>query len=167
MVADVGDVPINVFDIKANVDIIHRHVASVVANGCRPLILGGDHFITYPILRAIKVCQSYLAITSNNPPINFSAPSLDKTHHVEQNRMTGITQYTPFDLLSVARFFKQVQNKRRNLLLFNQNTLLKKLKQSTWSYFNCSNAVIITLGLFSYLPATREDNAKRANPLAP
>ena len=49
MVADVGDVPINVFNIGANIDIIHRHVADVVATGCKPLILGGDHFITYSL----------------------------------------------------------------------------------------------------------------------
>jgi len=54
MVADVGDVPINVFNIEANIDIIHKHVAKVVATGCKPLILGGDHFITYPVLRAMK-----------------------------------------------------------------------------------------------------------------
>ena len=55
MVADVGDVPINVFNIEANIDIIHKYVAKVVSTGCKPLILGGDHFITYPILRAMKV----------------------------------------------------------------------------------------------------------------
>jgi len=33
MVADVGDVPINVFNIEANIDIICKHVAKVVATG--------------------------------------------------------------------------------------------------------------------------------------
>ena len=60
MVADVGDVPINVFNIEANIDIICKHVAKVVATGCKPLILGGDHFLTYPVLRAMKVCRCYL-----------------------------------------------------------------------------------------------------------
>ena len=55
MVADVGDVSINVFNLAANIDIIQQHVASIVNTGCKPLILGGDHTITYPILRAIKV----------------------------------------------------------------------------------------------------------------
>ena len=55
MVADVGDVPVNVFNIAANVDIIHQHVAKGIATGCKPLILGGDHSLSYPVLRAIKV----------------------------------------------------------------------------------------------------------------
>lgn len=52
-VADVGDVPINTFDLKKSVEIIHRHYASLIANGCRPLTLGGDHTLTLPVLRAM------------------------------------------------------------------------------------------------------------------
>ena len=60
MVADVGDVSVNVFDIEANIGIIHKHVAGIINNGCKPLIMGGDHTITYPILKAIKVCQIFI-----------------------------------------------------------------------------------------------------------
>lgn len=56
MVADVGDVSVNVFNTEANIGIIHQHVANIISNGCKPLIMGGDHTITYPILKAIKVC---------------------------------------------------------------------------------------------------------------
>ncbi|KAL9958961.1 hypothetical protein ACROYT_G036039 [Oculina patagonica] len=54
MVADVGDVAINVFNLGANIGIIQQHVANIVKTGCKPLIMGGDHTITYPILRALK-----------------------------------------------------------------------------------------------------------------
>ena len=57
MVADVGDVSINVFNLGANIGIIQQHVANIVNTGCKPLIMGGDHTITYPILRAMKVCK--------------------------------------------------------------------------------------------------------------
>ncbi len=50
--------------------------------------------------------------TNYNPPINFYARSLDKSHHVVQNRTTGISEYTPSDLISVARFCWQAKNKR-------------------------------------------------------
>lgn len=56
MVADVGDVSTNVLNLEANIEIIQKHVASIVNTGCKPLIVGGDHTITYPILKAIKVC---------------------------------------------------------------------------------------------------------------
>ncbi|HET7313803.1 arginase family protein, partial [Salinisphaera sp.] len=51
-VADIGDVPINTFDLKKSVDIIEAFHADVIATGCRPLTLGGDHTLTLPILRA-------------------------------------------------------------------------------------------------------------------
>ena len=60
MVADVGDVSVNVFNIEANIGIIHQHVAGIINNGCKPLIMGGDHTITYPILKAMKVCQIFI-----------------------------------------------------------------------------------------------------------
>ena len=60
MVADVGDVSVNVFNIEANIGIIHQHVAGIINNGCKPLIMGGDHTITYPILKAMKVCKIFI-----------------------------------------------------------------------------------------------------------
>ena len=74
-------------------------------------------------------CES-ICICTYNPPINFRARSLDKTHHVVQNRTTGISQYTPSDLISVVQFFIAVQNKRQSDLFqvsrFNKITVLKK-----------------------------------------
>ena len=53
-VADVGDVPINTFNIQKTADIITGYYRDVLSANCVPLTLGGDHFITYPILRAVK-----------------------------------------------------------------------------------------------------------------
>jgi guanidinobutyrase len=53
-VADIGDVPINTFDLKASVDIITGHYRGILAHGAIPLTLGGDHTLTWPILRAMK-----------------------------------------------------------------------------------------------------------------
>ncbi len=59
------------------------------------------------------ICHPYITdILRYNPPSNFCARSLDKTHHVVQNRTTDISEYTPSDLISVARFCRQAQNKR-------------------------------------------------------
>jgi len=54
MIADIGDIPINTYNLAATVDIIHNHISTIAAYGCKPLILGGDHTITYPILQGIK-----------------------------------------------------------------------------------------------------------------
>ena len=52
-VADIGDVPLNTFDLKKSVDIITDFYNCILAHDCIPLSLGGDHTMTYPILRAI------------------------------------------------------------------------------------------------------------------
>src|SRR5699024_8913600 len=48
-VADIGDVPINTFDLKKSVDIITAHYDGILAHGAIPLTLGGDHTRTWPI----------------------------------------------------------------------------------------------------------------------
>ena len=52
-VADIGDVAIDTFDLKRSVAIIERELAAVVAHGCVPLSMGGDHTLTFPILKAV------------------------------------------------------------------------------------------------------------------
>jgi guanidinobutyrase len=61
-VADIGDVPINTFDLKKTVDIITAHYAEVLSHGTIPLTLGGDHTLTWPILRAIKAKYGPVAL---------------------------------------------------------------------------------------------------------
>lgn len=53
-VADIGDVAINTFDLKKSVDIVTTAYKEILAHDCTPLTLGGDHTITYPILRAMR-----------------------------------------------------------------------------------------------------------------
>ncbi len=52
--ADIGDVPINTFDLKKSVDIIEAHYDAILAHGAIPLTMGGDHTLTWPILRAMR-----------------------------------------------------------------------------------------------------------------
>jgi len=52
-VADLGDVPINTYSIAKSLPLISAFYDEVLAHGCKPLTLGGDHTITLPILRAI------------------------------------------------------------------------------------------------------------------
>ena len=53
-VADIGDVPINTFDLKKSVDIITNFYDNVLIHNTIPLTLGGDHTLTWPILRAMR-----------------------------------------------------------------------------------------------------------------
>lgn len=53
-VADLGDVVINPYSLGDSIDRIERDFDAIVAAGCKPITLGGDHTITLPILRAMR-----------------------------------------------------------------------------------------------------------------
>ena len=53
-VADLGDIAIDTFDLKRSVEIIEAGIAGILAHGCTPITLGGDHTLTLPVLRAIR-----------------------------------------------------------------------------------------------------------------
>ena len=53
-VADIGDVPINTFDLKKSVEIIADAYRAILSHNAVPLTLGGDHTLTWPILRAMR-----------------------------------------------------------------------------------------------------------------
>lgn len=53
-VADIGDVPINTFDLKKSVDIITDFYDELLGHDAIPLTLGGDHTLTWPILRSMR-----------------------------------------------------------------------------------------------------------------
>lgn len=61
-VADIGDVPINTFDLKKSVNIITDHYREILSHGATPLTLGGDHTLTWPILRAVKEVHGPVAL---------------------------------------------------------------------------------------------------------
>src|SRR5919109_5085810 len=50
VVADVGDVAINTYDLKRSVEIIEAAYDEILSHDCRPLTVGGDHTIVLPIL---------------------------------------------------------------------------------------------------------------------
>jgi len=52
-VADVGDVPLNTFNLLKSIDIIESHFDTLLATGAKTVSMGGDHTIALPILRAI------------------------------------------------------------------------------------------------------------------
>uniref|UniRef100_H3D4F6 Agmatinase (putative) n=1 Tax=Tetraodon nigroviridis TaxID=99883 RepID=H3D4F6_TETNG len=52
-VADIGDVNVNLYDLKDTCRRIREAYRSILSTGCVPLTLGGDHTIAYPILQAV------------------------------------------------------------------------------------------------------------------
>ena len=52
-VADIGDVPLNTFNLAESIDIIEAYYDGVMATGAKTVSMGGDHTVTLPILRAL------------------------------------------------------------------------------------------------------------------
>lgn len=61
-IADVGDVPLNTFNLKDSIRIIEQYYDQVVAHDIKPLTIGGDHTIALPILRALKKKHGTMAL---------------------------------------------------------------------------------------------------------
>ena len=53
-VADIGDVPINTFNLSKSVQIIESFYDDINSHDAAPFTLGGDHTIVLPIIRAMK-----------------------------------------------------------------------------------------------------------------
>ncbi|GAB6053736.1 agmatinase [Magnetospira thiophila] len=61
-VVDYGDCFLDPHHPETVVETIERHIAEILAAGVFPLTLGGDHFIAYPILRAMAAHHGPVAL---------------------------------------------------------------------------------------------------------
>jgi len=61
-VADLGDVALNPFNLKASIDIIENHYKELLLDAITPMSLGGDHTIALPILRAVAEKHGQVAL---------------------------------------------------------------------------------------------------------
>ncbi len=52
-VADIGDCPVNPFNVTECLDMITAHYAAIAAAGAVPITAGGDHLVSLPILRGL------------------------------------------------------------------------------------------------------------------
>ena len=55
LVADAGDVYLTMYNVPQAADDIYQYYGKLLSTGCKPLTVGGDHTITYPILKAYRV----------------------------------------------------------------------------------------------------------------
>ncbi|MEL7059968.1 MAG: agmatinase [Acidobacteriota bacterium] len=51
---DTGDVDTVYFSHERNLDLVHRHLTAILDHEALPVVLGGDHSISYPVLRAFE-----------------------------------------------------------------------------------------------------------------
>ncbi|MFJ1256562.1 agmatinase [Cupriavidus sp. CuC1] len=61
-VADIGDVATNPYNLHDSIARIEAAYRDIIATGCRPVGLGGDHTVTLPILRAMHARYGRLGL---------------------------------------------------------------------------------------------------------
>ena len=61
-VADLGDLPINTYNIEKSYDIVTANNHKILSSSCVPFALGGDHSIVLPILRAMQSVYGPVAV---------------------------------------------------------------------------------------------------------
>ncbi len=59
-IADYGDVSVNPLSMEDTINRITNEIANILRQGCLPISVGGDHSISYPILKAIA--EKYSAV---------------------------------------------------------------------------------------------------------
>ncbi len=53
-IVDCGDVDVAYYDIERNMRLMTENVAAILDRGAMPLVLGGDHSVSYPVVRAFE-----------------------------------------------------------------------------------------------------------------
>ena len=61
-VADVGDVPLNAYNLEKSLGIIESHFDALLERGAKTVAVGGDHTVTLPILRAQARAHGAMAL---------------------------------------------------------------------------------------------------------
>ena len=61
-VADIGDVPINTFNLAQSIEIIESYYRKAAESGAKTISIGGDHTVTLPILRALSDSYGKMAL---------------------------------------------------------------------------------------------------------
>ncbi len=61
-IADIGDVPVNTFNLSKSLGIIETFYTDVFQRGVKTVSMGGDHTVTLPILRAVAGAHGPVAL---------------------------------------------------------------------------------------------------------
>ncbi|EDL81008.1 agmatine ureohydrolase (agmatinase), isoform CRA_a [Rattus norvegicus] len=81
-VADLGNVNVNLYNLQDSCRLIREAYQNILATGCIPLTLGGDHTITYPILQAVAKEHGPVGLVHVGAHSNTSdKPLEDKVYH--------------------------------------------------------------------------------------
>ena len=71
-IADIGDAPINTFNLADSIRIIEEHYDTVMASNIKPVTVGGDHTLSLPIFRALHKKHGMMALVHVAAPADMN-----------------------------------------------------------------------------------------------
>lgn len=80
-VADLGNVNVDFYNLQDSCRLIREAFQNIVAAGCIPLTLGGDHTITYPILQAVAKKHGPVGLVHVGAHTNTAKALGETVHH--------------------------------------------------------------------------------------
>ena len=101
-VADIGDINVNPHNMMKTLEEITKTYKNIFDNGCTPLTLGGDHTITFPILRAVKEKHGPVGLVH----IDAHSDTLDSVYGEKITYGTPFRRAVEEGLLDTQRVFQ-------------------------------------------------------------
>ena len=103
-IADCGDVLLNPWSITKASESINEAVTTLLTKNILPVSVGGDHFITYPILKAISQCHGPVAVVHFDSHLDTADVLHGERYHNASVFRRGIEEgfIIPDKLLSVG-----------------------------------------------------------------
>jgi agmatinase len=96
-IADCGDVDVTLYDVEHNVALIESDVRTLLDRGALPVVIGGDHSISYPVIRAFRHAEPLTVVL-------FDA-HLD---YRDQARGLRLTNNSPFRRVQELPFVQRI-----------------------------------------------------------
>lgn len=59
---DIGDLDLPIGQVEDALDIIYQTTKQILVDGKKPMMVGGEHLVTYPVLKAVKDCYDDLHV---------------------------------------------------------------------------------------------------------
>jgi agmatinase len=132
---DTGDIELNLHQPMGVTDQITNRIRDVLAAGCLPLSIGGDHYVTYPILRAINELHGPIAI------VHFDAhtDTWEFGSEGEINHGSMFTYALREGLIDAERSIQV------GIRTFNPNTRGLKILDAPWVRANGTDATVAAI----------------------
>ena len=132
---DIGDIPLSYSDVQLNLKIIESFILKLILKGKKTVCLGGEHLISYPIVKAYKKKYKDLAIIHLDAHSDLANSFRgEKFSHATVMRriaeLVGFENLYQLGIRSMVRENKLLPKRKENMCMFNLSKAEEYLNES-------------------------------------